>query len=101
MQSIDLEPNIHQVVNFTYEAKMINSYNSTGILGLCPITYQFTPQDNHNYVAVYEFKDDNCHAMIFDATQSRVEHKFVLASGLRPTAKNCDIYEFYSQYRSR
>lgn len=101
MQNIDLEPNIPQVVNFTHEAKIINLYNSAGTLAVCRITYQFTPQDNHNYVAIFEFKNDNCQAVIVDATQSHVERKFVTASGLRSTAKNCDIYEFYSQYRSR
>ena len=101
MQSVDLEPNISQVVNFTHEAKMVNSYNNTGALALCRITYQFTPQVDHNYVAVFEFKDNNCRATILDATQSRVDHKAVPASDLRSTATNCDIYEYYSQYRSR
>jgi hypothetical protein len=101
MPSINIEPNNPLIVNFTHEENKIDSYKGVKVLSMCRLTYHFTPLENHNYVAVYEFKDDGCRATIFDLTQSRANNELVMATGLRAAAKNCDIYEYYSRYRSK
>ena len=101
MQSVSIEANKPQVINFTLEEKKIDSYKGVQMTALCSLTYSFTPQDNHNYVALYELKNNTCSATILDLTQSRFRNLYVTATGLRPAARNCDIYEYYSQYRSK
>ena len=101
MQSINIETNKTQFINFTHEENKISPVKGTQLRSLCRGTFLFTPQEYHNYVAVYEFKDDHCSATILDLTQSRVSNKFVIAADLRPAAKNCDIYDYYSEYRSK
>jgi len=101
MHSIDVESNKPQVINFTHYGIKIDSHKGTQITSLCPITYEFTPQSGHDYVAVLKYDDDACAAIIIDLTQSRIMNAYVMAAGLRPARKNCDVYEYYSQYRPR
>jgi hypothetical protein len=101
MQSVNIEANKPQVINLTLEEKVVDPYKGVQMIALCSFTYWFTPQENHNYVALYELKNNNCSATIMDLTQSHFSNQYVKAAGLRPAAKNCDIYEYYFQPRTR
>ena len=101
LRRIDLEPDKPQVVNFTKEARTVNTYSSTGLLSLCIGTYQFTPEVNHNYLAVVETEETRCRVSIVDLTASGTSGKFVLANGFKMAKTNCNIYEYYSDYQAK
>jgi len=101
LYSINLETEIPQVVNLTRKARAVVKYSGTQALSICSITYQFTPLENHTYVAVFEPKNNGCSATIIDLTLSQVNNTYVIATGLKPTETNCDIYEYYPDYKSK